>query len=370
MKKTQQTHYFSPGPASLPLEVKNEIHKELLDSFNIGVSVLEISHRSTQYTELNEETLKLCRDVLNVPSTHSVLFSVCGAQQHFSLLPQHLSLPGETISYAKTGNWSQLACDEAARCKRNFQLVYNGSPTYQSLGDYNNWNIPEQSKYLHLTINNTVYGTEFAKIPTYNNIPLVLDMTSSLAARTDIPWEQTGIVYASAQKNFGIAGVSIVIVRNDLLEASRSITVKNRLGKAFAYPHIFDAHSALNTPPVFSIYCLNHMLKWIKNAGGVQEMENRALAKANLIYSLIDQDPNFYIPYVDTADRSRHNFVFKLQSPEKDQHFIDEALQEGIREIKGYHTVGGIRVSVYNGVSMESTKVLKDFMEHYKAKFG
>ena len=369
MKKTNCTHYFSPGPASLPPEVKNRIHKELLDTFRIGVSVLEISHRSPQYGALNDDTLALCREVFQVPKTHSILLSVCGAQQHFSLIPLHLSLPGETIAYAKTGNWAQFACDEAIKYNRDFQLVYDGSPTYQSLGDFKKWKIPKKAKYLHLTINNTVYGTEYAHIPTYGNTPLVLDMTSSLAARTDIPWDQTGLIYASAQKNFGIAGVSVVIMRNDVLEESRSISKQNKVGKAFCYPKVFDTNSILNTPPVFAVYCLNRTLKWIKKIGGVKEMEKRAIEKARLVYSVMDKYSDFYLPYVDVKDRSRHNFVFKMETQKREKHFIHEALKENIREIKGYHTTGGIRASMYNGVSVRSAKVFAQFMEYYKSKF-
>jgi len=370
MRKEKQTHYFSPGPASLPLEVKKKIHKELLDTFHIGVSILEISHRSQQYEALNAETLALCREVFDVPQTHSVLLSVIGAQQHFALIPLHLSLPGDTIAYAKTGNWAHLACLEAEKFNRNFSLIFDGGPKYKSLGDVSDWIIPEDAKYIHLTVNNTVYGSEYSQIPTFGKIPLVLDMTSSLAARRDIPWAETAVIYASAQKNFGIAGVSVVIIRNDVLEKSREISKQNLVGRSLSYPETFDASSTFNTPPVFSVYCLNRMLSWIKKVGGVQEMEKRALEKSKLIYSIIDESHDFYHGYVNPTDRSRHNFVFKLESEKQISHFIEQALKENIREIKGYSTTGGIRVSMYNGVSMQSAHVFAQFMKYYKTKFG
>lgn len=370
MKEIINTHYFSPGPASLPKEVKNQIHNELIDTFGIGVSILEISHRSPQYGQLNAETLELCRNVFQVPLTHSVIMSVCGAQQHFSLIPMHLSAKGDTVAYTKTGNWAHMACEEAQHAERNFCLVYDGGPSFQSLGHSQEWVVPNDAKYLHLTVNNTVCGTEYPKIPTFGNVPLVLDMTSALAARTDIPWAQTGLIYAAAQKNFGIAGVSVVIIRNDILENSRALCKQNHVGKALSYPAIFDAQSILNTPPVFAIFSMNRMLKWIQNQGGVSAMENLANTKANLVYSALDTSKDFYHGYSAEQNRSRHNFVFKLNSKAQDEHFMQEALKQNIREIKGYQSTGGIRASMYNGVSVESAQVFADFMNFYKNKFG
>ncbi|MES2614035.1 MAG: 3-phosphoserine/phosphohydroxythreonine transaminase [Bdellovibrionota bacterium] len=361
-------HYFSPGPARLPEEVRTKIHAELLDTFGIGVSILEISHRSNQYERLNEETLQLAREVFCVPNTHEVLFSVCGAQQHFSLLIQHLSAPNDEIAYTDTGIWAHLACQEAFASGRKVHMVYNGGPDYKTLGVPQNWSVPTNSKFIHLTVNNTVYGTEYKAIPTFGNTPLVLDMTSSLAARNDIPWEKTALVYASAQKNFGIAGVSVVIIKKDFLEQSKQLTNLDHVGRALTYSALLEAKSALNTPPVMSIFCMNKMLHWIKQTGGIAVMEDWALQKANLIYKHFDDE--FYIGRAERQYRSRHNFVFNLSTPEKDAHFIQAAAKQHILEIKGYKSLGGLRVSMYNGVSLESAKVMSEFMSHYKKKFG
>ncbi|APJ04728.1 3-phosphoserine/phosphohydroxythreonine transaminase [Silvanigrella aquatica] len=362
-------HYFSPGPASLPESVRNQIKEELLDTFGIGVSVMEISHRSKQYEQLNEETQAIARKVFQVPATHSILFSPGGAQQHFSVVPKHLSAPGEEIAYTDTGVWAHLACEEVFALPRKVHLVFDGRTNdYVSLGNPQDWDIPQNSKFIHLTVNNTVYGTEYPTIPTFGNIPLVLDMTSSLAARTDIPWESTALVYASAQKNFGIAGVSVIIMNNDLLEKSREITKHNHLGKAHSYHAIYDAKSALNTPPVFSIFAMNRMLNWIDHSGGTPAMEQWSLEKAKMIYSEIDA--GLYIGRTHKNCRSRHNFVFKLPTEEQDNHFIAEAAKHNLLEIKGYRCVGGIRVSMYNGVCMESASVFAEFMRDYRKKYG
>ena len=357
-------YYFSPGPVALPLEVKSEIYDELLDTFGIGVSILEVSHRSKYYDQINESAHQLAREVFEVPKTHEVLFSVCGAQQHFSLLIQHLSLLNDEIAYTDTGVWSHLACEEAYHSGRKVNLVYNGAPNYQSLGTPENWVIPPNSKFIHLTLNNTVYGTEYKKIPTFKDIPLVLDMTSSLSSRCDIPWEKTALIYSSTQKNFGIAGLSVVIVKKDFLEKSKEITRKNFLGRALSYHALFETKSALNTPPVFAVFVLNKMLHWIQKCGGSKEMESRALQKAHLIYQHFDD--NFYIGRAEKEYRSRHNFVFNLPTPELEEKFMSEAAKEGLLEIRGYKSVGGIRISMYNGMSIEAAMAMSKFMGEFK----
>lgn len=361
-------HSFSPGPAALPTSVLTQIQNELLDTFGMGMSILEVSHRSKQYETLNAETLSLAREVFEVPSTHSLLFMPVGAQHHFSLIISHLSLPGETIAYTDTGIWAHLAVTDALNSKRNVATVYDGQPHYTSLGNPLQWDVPRNAKYLHLTVNNTVYGTEYPRIPDHFETPLVLDMTSSLASRRDIPWNKTGLIYASAQKNFGIAGVSAIIIRNDLLQRCQHNAAENLLGNALNYVSNFNAKSALNTPPVFALFVTNRMLQWMKKEGGVAEMERRALTKAKLIYDEVDA--GFFVGRCEKPYRSRHNFVFKLPTSDLDERFIAEAAKHNIFEIKGYRSVGGIRASAYNGVSVESTEVLANFMNDFRKRHG
>jgi phosphoserine aminotransferase len=357
-------HYLSPGPSRLPDPVRERIHRELLDTFGIGVSIMEISHRSPQYTELSEQTLELVSRVLGIPTTHALIMTPFGAQQHFSLLIHHLSQPGDTISYAETGVWAALAVRDARASGRKLDLVFSGAPNFRSLGDVRNYKVDPQSRFLHLTINNTVYGTEYPKIPDHFDVPLVLDMTSSLAARTDIPWPKVGLIYASAQKNFGIAGMSFVIVRKDLLEHSPNNTSKSPLGDALCYLSHFNKRSALNTPPVLPIFASNRMFQWIEEQGGVPAMEKIALQKAELVYREIDS--GFYKGLAETSCRSRHNITFGLPSDDLCEAFLAEAAQEGILEIRGYRGVGGIRASLYNGVSLASAQALASFMRHFR----
>jgi phosphoserine aminotransferase len=362
------THYFSPGPASLPQAVRELIKHELLDTFGIGVSVMEISHRSKQYTQLNEDTLKLANDVLEVPSSHKLLITPFGAQQHFSLLINHLSEAGDTIAYTETGVWAHLATVDAKASNRNVAVVYDGNPTLNSLGEPENWKIPDNARYLHVTVNNTVEGTEYQHLSFPGRVPLVLDMTSSLASRRDIPWDKTDLIYASAQKNFGIAGCSIVIIKKDIFEAARNTAKKNLLGNALNYCSIFDAQSILNTPPVFPIFVMNRYLHWMKSVGGLETMERWALEKAKLVYTEVDG--SFYRGHAVEQNRSRHNFVFKLPTTELDQLFVKEAEKEGILEVKGYRTLGGIRASMYNGISIESARYFADFMNKFRRQHG
>ena len=365
-----QAHYFSPGPSALPNEVKNRVHNEMLNPFGIGVSILEVSHRSAQYEEVNNWAHETARRVLQVPESHELFFTPFGAQQHFCLLIQHLSLPGDTVAYGDTGHWAHAAVVEAQRSGRTVLLPFDGSPAYTGLGSCDQYKLPSEAqvKYLHLTVNNTVYGTEYKKIPNHLGTDLLLDMTSSLAARTDIPWSQCAVVYASAQKNFGIAGCSVVVVRKDVLANMRETVKKNKLGNALSYPSFFDAKSALNTPPCFAIWVSACYLEWIGSVGGVQEMEKRALAKASLVYDNIDG--HFYKGRCLPEFRSRHNFVFSLQTAELDEKFQADAAKEGILEIRGYKSTGGLRCSMYNGVSMNSAKVFAEFMQNFRNKNG
>lgn len=361
-------HYFSPGPAVLPVPVREQLARDLLDTFGMGVSILEISHRSKQYEEVNARAHSAARRMLQVPDSHEVLFTPFGAQQHFCLLLQQLSVPGDTVAYTDTGVWAHIAVKEAQASGRRVELVFDGQPGYTSLGSPSEWKIPRESKFLHLTVNNTVYGTEYARIPSGLGVDLVLDMTSSLAARNDIPWAETALIYASAQKNFGIAGCSLVVVRKDVLDASRQYVKTNRLGNALSYAAFFDAKSILNTPPCFSIHVAGRYFEWMESEGGVAEMERRALQKAALVYDQVDR--GFYVGRPEKPYRSRHNFVFALPTPELDALFIAEAAKEGIVEIKGYRTTGGIRCSMYNGVSLESAKVFASFMDSFRRKHG
>lgn len=362
------THYFSPGPASLPQAVRELVKSELLDTFGIGVSVMEISHRSKQYVNLSEDTLKLANDVFEVPASHKLIITPFGAQQHFSLLINHLSVPGDTIAYTETGVWAHLATVDARASQRNVAVVYDGQPTLSSLGQPETWEIPKNARYLHITVNNTVEGTEYANLSFPGDVPLVLDMTSSLASRRDIPWDRTDLIYASAQKNFGIAGCSVVIIKNDIFERARETAKKNLLGNALNYCSIFDAKSILNTPPVFPIFVMNRYLHWMQSMGGIETMERWAQEKAKLVYSMIDG--TFYKGHAVRENRSRHNFVFKLSTPELDQLFVSEAEKAGIIEVKGYRTLGGIRASMYNGISIESARYFAEFMNEFRNKNG
>lgn len=360
-----KTHYLSPGPARLPDPVRQTIHEELLDTFGIDVSVMEISHRSDQYVALAEETLALMSRVLQVPESHSLLLTPFGAQQHFSLLIQHLSVPGDTISYVNSGVWAGLAVKDAQSSGRKVDVVFDGHPECSHLGDPSSYRVAEGSRYLHLTVNNTVFGTEYPEIPVHLSVPLVLDMTSSLAARCDIPWDKVAIVYASAQKNFGIAGCSVVVVRKDVLERSQECTRQNHLGDALTYHQIYAKRSALNTPPVFPIFVANRYFKWMEAEGGVSEMERRAREKAQAVYS--EMDGSFYKGRAYPDHRSRHNFVFDLPEPSLVEKFIEAAAREKILEIRGYRSVGGIRASFYNGVSVESAKEFAALMRRFRS---
>jgi phosphoserine aminotransferase len=362
------THYFSPGPATLPGPVRERVARELLDTFGLGVSIMEISHRSSQYAEVNARAHASAKRLLGVPDTHELFFTPFGAQQHFCLLLQQLTLPGDVVAYTDTGVWAHIAVKEAKASGRDVVVVYDGQPDYVELGTPSAWHLPPRAKFLHLTVNNTVYGTEYPSIPSGLGVDLVLDMTSSIAARSDIPWNETSMIYASAQKNFGIAGCSLVILRKDVLEASRAIAKANRLGNALTYASFFDAKSILNTPPCFPIYVAACYFEWMEEQGGLPAMEARALEKARLVYDQVDG--GLYVGRAVRPFRSRHNFVFDLPRADLVEAFIQEAGREGLLEIKGYRTTGGVRCSMYNGVSVPSARTFADFMADFRRRRG
>lgn len=361
-------HYLAPGPSRLPPDLLREIRDEMIDTFGIGVSVLEIAARSVQYESLSEETILLARRVLGVPHTHEILLSPQGAQQHFSLLVHHLSRSADVVAYADTCLWASLALSEARDLRPATAVVFSGAPSYSSLGDGSAWTVPTEAKYLHLTVNNTAYGTEIKEWPASGDVPLVLDMTSSIAARTDVPWDRVDMIYASAQKNLGVAGASVVIMRAEKMNEARRRAAENGVGRALNYVEIFGQKSIFNTPPVFAIFVLNRMLRWIEREGGVPEMERRALDRSRRVYEALDA--GLYRPRADRDCRSRHNFVFDLRNESDTDRFLLESTKAGLLEIKGHRRVGGIRCSLYNGHGDDSAKALVDFLNEYRRTYG
>lgn len=355
-----RAHNFNPGPAALPLEVLQKVQSELLDFAGTGMSILEVSHRSKDYEAVHNAAQSLMRELLGIPEHYHILFLGGGASLQFSMVPMNLLGPGVSADYVITGAWSQKAFKEA-------KLVGNPRIAATTEEDGKFTRIPKQeelqldpqARYVHITSNNTIFGTQWHTFPNTGNVPIVADMSSDFLWRPfDI--KPFGLIYGGAQKNLGPAGVTVVIIRDDLLALCREdIPIILRF-KTHA-----KHNSLYNTPPVFAIYLVKLVLEWIKEKGGLSWMEQENRAKAARIYGVIDSYPEFYRAPVAKDSRSFMNAVFRLPSEELENKFLEGAKVHRFVGLKGHRSVGGIRVSMYNYVPKSSVEELARYMEEF-----
>lgn len=360
---TDRVVNFNPGPAALPREVLERAAHELLSFEGSGMSILEHSHRSASYERVHQEALALLRELLGVPAGYQILLLHGGAHQQFAMVPMNLRTDAHAGDYVLTGQWAKKAWEEARRlgpASVAADVEQNGRFT----------RLPQQHElvqtpgapYLHITSNNTLYGTQFHDFPESAGVPLVADMSSDLLSRA-IDVSRFGLIYATAQKNLGPAGVTVVIIANDLLARCRT-----DIPEVFQYGVHARANSLYNTAPTFAIYMLRNVLQWLKELGGVPYAEQQARAKSAIVYELVDRYPDFYISGVEHSARSHMNVCFRLPSQELDQRFVAEAAAQGMVGLKGHRITGGIRVSLYNPVKLEHAERLAAFMEDFRAR--
>jgi len=353
-------HNFFAGPAILPEEVKKQASESALDYQGIGLSLMEISHRGKEFVEILEKTQKTVRDLLNLSDDYAVLFLTGGASSQFYMTAMNLTSDNDTIGFVDTGSWSKKAIKEAKNfCQVNVLASseasnYNYIPT-----DYP---VPDNLKYLHLTSNNTIFGTQTKDWPN-SPCPIVCDMSSDIFSRP-LPVEKFGLIYAGAQKNVGPAGVTLVIVRKDLVNKS-SRTLPTMLN----YQTHIDKDSSFNTPPVFPIYVSMLTMQWVLNNGGLEAMKKRNDAKAELLYNEIDRN-GLFRGTTATKDRSPMNVTFVMENPGLESSFLDKCSEAGIVGLKGHRSVGGFRASMYNAMELESVQVLVDVMKSFEQKNG
>ncbi len=351
---------FSPGPAVLPLEVLQKTRDELLDWHGSGMSVMEISHRSKAFIDVAAAAETDLRELLGIPSNYKVLFMQGGASAQFSLVPMNLAGPQATVDYVNTGHWSQKAITEAARyC--GVHLAGDSGGGYTRAPAQNELRMSGGAAYLHYTPNETISGVEFGYIPSAGAVPLVADMSSNILSRP-IDVSKFGLIYAGAQKNIGPSGLTVVIVREDLIGRARADTPH-----VFDYKAIADNQSMLNTPPTFAWYMAGLVFKWLKNAGGLSAMGERNQAKAKLLYGAIDASP-FYKNSVAGDSRSWMNVTFNLNQPELDGEFLSAAAAAGLQGLKGHRVIGGMRASIYNAMPIEGVEKLISFMRDFERR--
>ena len=351
---------FSPGPAALPPEVMEHARRELLDWRGSGMSVMEISHRSDAFMQVAAGSEADLRDLLGIPPHYQVLFLQGGASAQFSLVPMNLTAPDAAVDYINTGHWSQKAMTEAARyCK--VHVAGDAGGRYVRVPPQSELRFTPGASYVHYTPNETIGGVEFGFTPETAGIPLIADMSSSILSRP-IDVSKFGLIYAGAQKNIGPPGLTVVIVRQDLIGRARPETPL-----AFDYRAIADHHSMLNTPPTFAWYMAGLVFKWLKAAGGLAAMGERNRLKAHRLYAAIDASA-FYRNGVDKEARSLMNVTFKLADPALDGAFLQAAAAAGMHGLKGHRVSGGMRASLYNAMPPAGVEALIAFMAEFERR--
>jgi phosphoserine aminotransferase len=355
-----RVHNFNSGPSILPRTVMEEASRAILDFNNTGLSILEIGHRTPLFQEVLSEAIVSVKKLMQLDEAYEVLFLHGGATTQFMQVPMNLLDDGETAAYCDNGIWGKKASKEAALFG-NVNVVSDTSDEGHTYIE-KQFTVPANAKYLHITTNNTVEGTQWHRYPNVS-VPLIGDMSSDIFSRP-VDFKKFSLVYAGAQKNMGAAGVNLVVVKKEILgKIKRSIpTIMN-------YQKHIEAGSLLNTPPVFAVYVSMLTLRWILSEGGLAEMEKRTNAKADLLYNTIDSLPVFKA-LVAKEDRSQTNAVFFLSHPELEIPFLDLCKQEGMVGVKGYRTIGGIRVSMYNALPLESVQVFCELMKDFASRKG
>ena len=350
---------FNAGPAALPLAVLQEAQAELLNFNHTGMSILEISHRSPAFEAVLAETKADIRELLALPETYEIFFMGGGATLQFSCVPYNFLSEGKVAAYADTGSFADKAFEEAEKVGRAVKVFSSKEACYARVPRPEEIALPENCAYLHITGNNTIEGTEYFAYPETGSVPLIADMSSEILSRP-FPVEKFSLIYSGAQKNIGPAGVVLVIARKDFV-AGRS----KKLPVMLNYETVMKKDSMYNTPPVFAIYMVGKVVKWLKKQGGLAAMEAINRRKAALLYGLLDAYPDFYQGRAETASRSLMNVTFNLPTPELEARFAEEAKKQGLGGLKGHRSVGGIRASIYNALPLEGCRALADFMERF-----
>lgn len=351
---------FYAGPSALPYPVLLKLEKSIVDYREMGLSLIETSHRSREYDGVHNRAIELLRELLSIPANFHVLFLGGGATLQFSMVPLNLLEKDKACDFAVSGSWAKKARIDAEKIGKVNVLFDGASSHYCSLPA--SLECTDGSSYLHITSNETIDGVQWKLFPETGSIPLVADMSSDIMSRP-LDLNSFGLIFAGAQKNLGPAGVTMVIIRNDLLERC-----PENLPAYLNYRTHAEKNSLYNTPPVFSIYSLMLVLEWIKSEGGVEAMYQRNVQKSSLLYEAIDTSGGFYTCKVDKEFRSSMNVVFRLPSEHLENTFIGEAEKAGMIGLKGHRSVGGIRASLYNAVDPLWVEQLVDFMSEFKKK--
>jgi phosphoserine aminotransferase len=357
---------FSAGPAVMPDEVLQQAAAEMLDWHGSGVGVMEMSHRGKEFGEIYEQAQADLRELLAVPANFKLLFMQGGGLAENAIVPLNLS-QGQTADFVVTGSWSQKSAQEAARYCTVHEAASTKTSGHTTLADPATWQLSSKPAYVHICSNETINGVEYHELPDLKALgcdaPLVVDFSSHVASRP-VNWTRVGVAFGGAQKNLGPAGLTLVVVREDLLDRALPICPS-----AFNYKTVADNGSMFNTPPTYSIYIAGLVFKWLKSQGGIQAIEACNIAKANLLYGAIDHS-DLFVNRVAKNCRSRMNVPFYLRDESLNAAFLSGAQDRSLLQLKGHKSVGGMRASIYNAMTLDGVQALVSYMRDFEAQRG
>ena len=356
-----RVYNFSAGPSMLPVEVLERAQKEMVEYGSAGMSVMEMSHRSKDYEAIIQGAEALVRELMHVPDNYKVLFLQGGGSSQFTMIPMNLANKNKKCDIVITGQWAKKACQEAERYITVNKVASSADKTFSYIPKLDPATFSKDADYFYICMNNTIYGTKFKELPDTGNVPLVADI-SSMVMSEEIDVSKFGLLFAGAQKNLGPAGVTLVIVREDLIGNEMDITPV-----MFNYKIHADNGSMYNTPPTYAIYVLKLVLEWIKERGGVKALQEINEKKAKILYDYLDQSALFKGTVVP-EDRSLMNMPFVTGDETLDAKFVKEAKEAGLVNLKGHRTVGGMRASIYNAMPVEGVQALVDFMKKFEVE--
>ncbi|WP_243291455.1 3-phosphoserine/phosphohydroxythreonine transaminase [Bacillus sp. FJAT-47783] len=359
----KRVYNFNAGPSALPLQVLEKAQAELINFNETGMSVMELSHRSQAYDDVHNRAKQLLKDILRIPDSHDVLFLQGGASLQFAMVPLNFLPKHKTGYYVLTGSWSEKALKEASKIGQTEVLASSKEQNYSYIPEVDASTVDNDGAYVHITSNNTIYGTQWKQFPN-TSIPLIADMSSDILSR-EINVEQFDVIYAGAQKNLGPSGLTVVIIKKELLTE-----VHEHVPTILTYKTHASKNSLYHTPPTFSIYMLSLVLEWVQAEGGLRAVEEKNNKKAKILYDVIDESAGFYNGHAVKDSRSNMNVTFTLPSEELTKQFLSQAESKCFIGLNGHRSIGGCRASIYNAVTLEACEELSAFMKEFQRQYS
>ncbi|RMH71100.1 MAG: 3-phosphoserine/phosphohydroxythreonine transaminase [Gemmatimonadetes bacterium] len=359
-----RVYNFSAGPSTLPLPALEQIQRDFIDYQGTGMGVMEMSHRGKEFKKIFEDTKIMLREVYEIPENFHILFTTGGASMQFAMIPMNFLGEG-SADYIDTGSWSSKAIKEAKIQGKSYRVAASTKGedgVYRRIPKQEELNLDKNARFVHITTNNTIFGTQYHTIPDTGGIPIIADMSSDIMYKK-IDFTPFGMIYAGAQKNLGPAGVTLVLLRDDMVDR-----IADGLPTMLTYKTYIEKDSMFNTPPCFPIYVINEVLRYIQSIGGLDTISAWNKEKFDLIYGKIDEHPDFFKGTAEADSRSWMNVTWRLPNEDLEKAFITEAQAEGLVTLKGHRSVGGLRASIYNAMPVEGVQKLVDFMETFYQK--